>query len=137
MTLSMGVSAWCQKNQAAVSPDFISDVLMNLAKMRLKPTVLLRLFEDKFGENLTVFSDEVGERGRSHAEQAEAAEGVRHDALPEPARDQLPSGAAGAGGSDHVEQGRSEEEAKPRTPSRCCGVFRKSPPRDRCNVFVK
>ena len=66
MTLSMGVLAWCQKNQAAVSPDFISDVLMNLAKMRLKPTALLRLFEDKFGENLTVFSDEVGAKGRLH-----------------------------------------------------------------------
>ena len=58
MTLSMGVAAWCQQNPAAVSPDFISDVLMNLAKMRMKPTVLLRLFEDKFADNLSVFSDE-------------------------------------------------------------------------------
>ena len=66
MTLSMGVSAWCQQNQAAISPDFISDVLMNLAKMRLRPTVLLRLFEDKFGENLSVFSDEVGKMDRLH-----------------------------------------------------------------------
>ena len=66
MTLSMGVSAWCQQNQTAVSPDFISDVLMNLAKMRLKPTLLLRIFENKFAEDLTVFSDEVGKTGRFH-----------------------------------------------------------------------
>ena len=66
MTLSMGVAAWCQQNPAAVSPDFISDVLMNLAKMRMKPTVLLRLFEDKFADNLSVFSDEVGEGGWIH-----------------------------------------------------------------------
>ena len=35
MTLSMGVAAWCQQNPAAVSPDFISDVLMNLANCLL------------------------------------------------------------------------------------------------------
>ena len=59
MTLSLGVSAWCEQNKHNIKPDFISDVMLNLAKMKLRPTALLTTFETKFETNLGVFDDEV------------------------------------------------------------------------------
>lgn len=59
MTLSLGVSAWCEQNKQEIKPYFISDVMMNLAKMKLRPTALLTTFETQFETNLNVFSDEV------------------------------------------------------------------------------
>ena len=59
MTLSLGVSAWCEQNKQNIKPEFISDVMFNLSKMKLRPTALLTTFETQFETNLGVFDDDV------------------------------------------------------------------------------
>ena len=59
MTLSLAATSWCENHPSAVQPEFISQVILRLAKMRVKPIELIRFFDRQFADQIALFSDEV------------------------------------------------------------------------------
>ena len=59
MTLSLAATSWCENHPTAVHPDFISQVILRLAKMKVKPIELIHFFDRQFADQIALFSDEV------------------------------------------------------------------------------
>lgn len=59
MTLSLAATAWCEHHAEETHPEFISSVLLSLAKMKVKPIELIQFFDRHFSDQIALFSDDV------------------------------------------------------------------------------